>query len=267
MACAFLLVRANMASKRQKPRDQMENAFLVSLSHLSSLKREMDIIANNLANVNTDSFKSENVLFKEYISPNTEGEGNIPEISFVLDYGLVRNLTVGTLVGTGSPLDVANNGEGYFAVQYKDQTAYTRNGNFHLSDKGELVTSGGYPVLNADMKPIIIPPGSELPDLASDGTISVPGRPIQKLGVFNFTNEQNLKKIGNNLLITDEERIPVPKNKITLVQGSLETSNVQPISEMTRMIEVLRKYQSATQLTENEDELTRKAIDQLSRIR
>ncbi len=245
----------------------MENAFLVSLSHLNSLKREMDVIANNLANINTDSYKSENVLFKEYIAPNTEGEGNIPELTFVLDYGVVRNLSVGTLVQTGSPLDIANSGEGYFAVQYKDQTAYTRNGNFHLSNKGELVNSDGHPILNADMKPIIIPPGSELPDIASDGTISGPGLTVQKLGVFNFTDEQALKKIGNNLMITDEERTPVPKNKITLVQGSLETSNVQPVAEMTRMIEVLRKYQSATQLTENEDDLTRKAIDQLSRIR
>lgn len=245
----------------------MENAFLVSLSHLSSLKREMDIIANNLANVNTDSFKSENVLFKEFVSPNTEGEGKIPEISFVLDYGLVRNLTVGTLVQTGSPLDVANSGEGYFAVQYNDQTAYTRNGNFHLNNKGEMVTLDGHPVLNADLKPIVIPPGSELPDIASDGTISGPGLPIQKLGVFNFTDQQALKKIGNNLLLTDEERTQVPKGDITLVQGSLETSNVQPVAEITRMIEVMRKYQSASQLTENEDELTRKAIDQLSRIR
>ncbi|MEQ1889162.1 MAG: flagellar hook-basal body complex protein [Alphaproteobacteria bacterium] len=245
----------------------MENAFLVSLSHLSSLKREMDVIANNLANVNTDSFKSENVLFKEFVSPGTEGEGKIPEISFVLDYGLVRNLSVGALVQTGSPLDVANSGEGYFAVQYKDQTAYTRNGNFHLSNKGELVTADGYPVLNAEMKPIIIPSGSELPDIASDGTISGPGLPNQKFGVFAFEDQQTLQKIGNNLLLTDQQSSPVAKGKITLVQGSLETSNVQPVAEITRMIEVMRKYQSASQLTENEDELTRKAIDQLSRIR
>lgn len=245
----------------------MENTFLVSLSHLSSLKREMDVIANNIANSNTDSFKSEAVLFKEHIAANTEGDGKVPEISFALDYGLVRNMAVGNLVQTGSQLDVANSGEGYFAVQFKDKIAYSRDGNFHLNNKGELVNADGYTVLNAEMKPIVIPQGSELPDIAADGTISGPGLPRQKLGVFTFSDQQALQKIGGNLLITDEERVPVAKGKIALVQGSLETSNVQPVAEITRMIEVMRKYQSAVQLTDNEDDLTRKAIDQLSRIR
>ncbi len=245
----------------------MENAFLVSLSHLSSLKREMDVIANNLANVNTDAYKSESVLFEEFISPLAEGGGKAPDVSFVLDYGLVRNISVGNLVQTGSPLDVAITGEGYFAVQFKDQIAYTRNGNFTLNSSGELVTSDGNQILNADLRPIKIPPGSELPDISADGTISGPGQANQKLGVFSFENEQTLKKIGSNLFISEEERVPVSKNKIHLVQGSVETSNVQAVAEITRMIEVMRKYQSAAKLTENEDELTRKAIDQLSRVR
>ncbi len=245
----------------------MENAFLVSLSHLSALKREMDVIANNLANVNTDAYKSEGVLFEEYISNMAEGDAKAPQVSFVFDYGLVRNLSVGSPVHTGSSLDVAISGDGYFAVQFKDQVAYTRNGNFNLNNKGELVTTDGYQILNADLRPIIIPPGSELPDISIDGTISGPGLANQKLGVFTFENQQGLKKAGANLFITDEERSTLPKNKINLVQGSVETSNVQPVAEITRMIEVMRKYQSASQLTQNEDELTRKAIDQLSRVR
>jgi len=245
----------------------MENSFLVSLSHLSSLKREMDVIANNLANVNTDAFKSENVLFKEMISPVAKGDPATPDVSFVLDYGMVRNLSVGNLVQTGSPLDVAITGEGYFAVQFKDKIAYTRNGHFNLNEKGELVNSQGYQILDANSRPIVIPPGSDMPHIASDGTVSGRGLSNQKLGLFSFANEQSLEKIGANLFMTDQDKTPVEKGKINLVQGSIETSNVQAVSEMTRMIEVMRKYQSAVQLTENEDELTRKAIDQLSRVR
>lgn len=245
----------------------MENAFLVSLSHLSSLKREMDVIANNLANANTDAFKSENVLFEEYISPKSAGDSETPEVSFVLDYGLVRNLSVGNLLQTGNALNVALAGEGYFAVQFKDQIAYTRNGNFNLNSNGELVTSDGHQILNADLKPIKIPPGAELPDISTDGTLSGPGQPNQKLGIFTFDNEQALTKMGANLFVSESERIPVEKGKINLIQGSVETSNVQAVSEITRMIEVMRKYQSAAQLTQTEDELTRKAIDQLSRVR
>lgn len=245
----------------------MENSFLVSLSHLSSLKRQMDVIANNLANVSTDSFKSENVLFEEYVSPVAEGDPASPEISFVLDYGLVRDLGVGNLVQTGSPLDVAIAGDGYYAVQLKDKVVYTRNGNFSLNDKGQLVNSQGYPILNSNMQPITVPPGADLPSISSDGTISGRGLSNQKLGVFTFDNEQALKKMGAHLFTTDQQSKPVEKGKINLVQGSIESSNVQAVSEMTRMIEVMRKYQSAVQLTENEDELTRKAIDQLSRVR
>jgi len=245
----------------------MENAFLVSLSHLSALKREMDVIANNLANASTDAFKSEGVLFEEQISALAEGDSSAKEVSFVLDYGLVRNLAIGNLLQTGSPLDVAITGEGYFAVQYKDRIAYTRNGNFSLNSKGELVNSQGYQILNANMNPITIPPGADLPDISGDGTLSGRGQPNQKLGLFNFKDEQSLQKIGANLFITDQERTPVAGKKASLVQGSIETSNVQAVSEITRMIEVMRKYQSAVQLTENEDELTRKAIDQLSQVR
>lgn len=245
----------------------MENAFLVSLSHLSSLKREMDVIANNLANVNTDAFKSENVLFEQYISPRASGDPATPEISFVLDYGLVRNLSAGNLLQTGSPLDVALAGEGYFAVQFKDQIAYTRNGNFNLNSDGELVTADGHQILNANLKPIKIPSGAELPNISADGTISGPGQPDQKLGIFTFDNEQALQKMGANLFVSESQRIPAATGKINLVQGSVETSNVQAVSEITRMIEVMRKYQSAAKLTETEDELTRKAIDQLSRVR
>ncbi len=245
----------------------MENAFLVSLSHLSALKREMDVIANNLANANTGAFKAENVLFKEFISPTAEGDTAAPSISFVLDYGVVRNLAVGTLTHTGNPLDMAISGEGYFAVQSKDQIAYTRSGHFNLNTKGELVTSEGNQILNGDLKPITIPPGSPMPEISSDGTISGPGLPNQKLGIFTFQDQQNLRKIGSGLFITDEERAPLEKGKINLVQGSVETSNVEPVTEITRMIEVMRKYQSAAQLTSADDELTRKVIDQLSRVR
>lgn len=246
----------------------MENAFLVSLSHLSALKREMDVIANNLANVNTDAFKSEGVLFEEFISEEAQGgDPAAPKISFVLDYGVVRNMAVGTLTHTGNPLDVAISGEGYFAVQTEDEIAYTRSGHFNVNNKGQLVTTDGQPVLNAQMQPITIPPGSEMPVITADGTISGPGVPKQQLGFFTFDDQQALQKIGANLLTTDEERKPVPRAKINLVQGSVESSNVEPVAQITRMIEVMRKYQSAAQLTENDDELTRKAIDQLPRIR
>lgn len=244
----------------------MENAFLVSLSHLNALKREMDVIANNLANANTTAFKSDGILFEEYLSKKAEG-GAAPEISFVTDYGLVRDMHVGELTQTGNPLDVAVSGKGYFAIQFKDKIAYTRNGHFNINNNGELVTPDGYQVLNDNLNPVKFAPNAPLPEIAADGSISSAGAQAGKLGLFSFDDEQAMQKSMSGLLTTEETRKPLPRGETHLVQGSLENSNVQPVTEMTRMIDVLRKYQTAVQLTSVDDELMRKAIDQLSRVR
>ena len=245
----------------------MENAFLVSLSHLTSLRRQMDVIANNLANANTGAFKSEQVLFEELISPVAEAENPANEVSFVLDYGVVRDFGRGEMAHTGNPLDLAIGGEGFFAVEFNDQTAYTRNGNLALNSDGELVTQAGYRVLNSDRRPITLDPSDPMPVISADGTISVEGQPLQKLAVFEFESLQALKKAGSNLFTANEEPTEAKGELINIQQGKLEHSNVEPVLEITRMIEVMRKYQSAKRLTDTNDELTRKVIDQLSQIR
>jgi len=245
----------------------MENTFLISLSHLTSLRREMEIIANNLANTNTDAFKSEEPLFREMISPTADGGSAAPDVTFTTDYGTVRDMRIGDLLRTGNRLDVALGNDGYFAVQRDTGKAFTRDGNFKLTNTGELTTSDGYKVLDSVMQPIIFPQGSELPEIAKDGTISVGGVTLQRLGVFKFENPAAMKKGGDNLYTTDEQETPVPSSGVKIIQGSVEASNVQPVLEITRMIDVMRKYQTANQMIETGDDMVRKAIDQLSRIR
>lgn len=245
----------------------MENTSLVSLSRLTSLRREMDVIANNLANANTDAFKTEQPLFKQYISPTAEGGDAAPQIMFTIDYGTVRDMRQGDILRTGNPLDVAMGGEGFFAVKREDGNAYTRNGNFKLSEKGELITTDGFKILDAELAPIVLPPGSDMPTISKDGTLSVNGAKLQRLGVFRFENPSEMQKAGDGLYTTDEQKIPVPAAKVSIVQASVEASNVQPVMEITRMIDVMRKYQTANELIDTGDDMTRKAIDQLSRIR
>lgn len=245
----------------------MENSFLVSLSHLNSLRREMEVIANNLANASTGAFKAEKPLFEEYVSPNAQGADGMSEVKFTMDYGTVRDMRQGDLQHTGNPFDVALGADGYFAVQTDDGKAFTRNGSFKLSDKGELITADGFKILDASSNPIVFPPGSDLPSIAKDGTISVSGQTLQRLGVFKFENPAALQKGGDNLYKTDESETPIPSAEVQITQGSVEASNVQPVLEITRMIEVMRKYQSASQLIETGDDMVRKAIDQLARIR
>lgn len=246
---------------------EMENTFLVSLSQLSALRRQMDIIANNLANANTDSFKSEQPVFEQYISPEAKGGSAAPDVMFTIDSGVVRDMQQGSIIHTGNKLDAGLGGEGFYAVQRDDGIAYTRDGHFKLSSKGEIITADGFKILDSQSKPIVLPQGTGIPDISGDGSISAGGIPLQRLGVFKFENPAALEKAGSNLYTTDEQAIPVPPADVSIIQGSIEASNVQPVVEMTRMIDVMRKYQSASQLVDTGDDLTRKAIDQLSTIR
>ncbi len=247
--------------------ETMDNTFLVSLSRLSGLRRQMDIIANNIANANTDGFKSEQPLFEEYISPNASGENTSPDIIFSMDTGVTRNMQQGNILRTGSPLDTALGIDGFFSVQRDGGVAYTRNGNFKLSSKGELVTSDGLKILDSQSNPIVLPSNSGMPEIAKDGTISLSGQTLQRLGVFKMESPAAMQNIGGNLYTTDEKPSPLPARDVTIIQGSVEMSNVESITEMTRMIDVLRKYQTASQLIDTGDDMLRKAIDQLSRIR
>lgn len=245
----------------------MENGFSVSLSNLTSLRRQMDVIANNLANMNTGGFKAEQVLFEEYVAPVAQGAKPAQNVSFVLDYGVKRDFAPGNISPTGNALHVALGGKGFFAVEYKDGIGYTRSGNFTLNNEGDLVTQAGFRVLDEDLNPIALDPENAMPDISTNGAISIEGDDPKQLAVVDFLNPQALKKAGANVYTSDEEATQVEQKDILIQQGYLEDSNVEPILEITRMIDVMRRYQSAKGLIDTGDDLTTKVIDQLSQIR
>lgn len=252
---------------RGSPAD-MDNALLIGLSRQTAMMREMSVVASNLANVNTTGYKSQSMLFDQYLMPVASEQSPDKTLTFVQDYGQFRNLADGEMRATGNPLDVAINGEGLFKVQTPQGVRYTRDGHFQLDDTGQLVTSQGYPVLSDAGTPITFAIDEGHITIARDGTITTTRDGISaseqqrgKLALVSFPNMQSLKNEGDNLYVTDEPEQPAANTR--LIQGSLEGSNVKPIVEMTNMMEILRSYQSAQNLVQSADDMRRQAISQI----
>lgn len=246
----------------------MDNSLLVSLSQQLASFRSMDVIANNLANASTPGFKRESARFEEYISQvrPAEDQTGMQSVSFVKDAGIFRDLSQGELSHTGARLDVALNGNGYFMVQTPAGMRYTRDGHFSLDANGQLVTSEGFPV-QGDGGPITITPDDGDINIGTDGTVSSVlngnANQIGKLQVVDFADDTALTKEGSNLYSTTQLANPATAS---VQQGMLEGSNVQPVIEITRMIDVTRAYQMTATLSSSQEDLLRKAISQLGAV-
>ena len=232
----------------------------VALSYQVALANQLDITANNIANVSTPGFQSSHPIFAEFlVSIDETGQ----EIAYVVDKGTVRNLNPGPLNFTGNPLDISIEGRGYFVVETEEGVSYTRNGAFRLDSSGQLVTSSGAVVLNDSNDPIVFAPGESQININRDGTISTENGEIGRFRLVEFDDEQAMTNLGNSLMATEQE--PLEAADSNVVQGMLEGSNVISVSEITRMIQLLRSYQAANQLITTEDEREQQAIEMLTR--
>ena len=239
----------------------MENVGYISLSRQMALRREMDVIANNIANTGTTAFKSQTILFAEYL---VEQRGNAPDISFVQDLSVFRNTASGPLVRTGGRLDFAVEGDGYFVVETPEGRRYTRNGRFFLNGDGELATREGHAVLDVLFNRIVFDPAAPGLEITPEGAISNSEGPIATLALVRFANEQSLAAEGNGLYRTDQPVEAVEQPRILL--GALEGSNVESILEMTRMINVARSYQTAQRMINDSHDLQRRMIRNLGSV-
>ncbi|HYE49294.1 MAG TPA: flagellar basal-body rod protein FlgF [Azospirillaceae bacterium] len=238
----------------------MENPIYVALSRQDALRRQLDVVANNIANMNTTGFKQQRMLFQEYLEKPNRGE----QVSFVQDFGLMRDTRPGVLNVTNNTFDLAIRGEGYFTVETLSGPRYTRAGALQLNDARELVDSNGLPVLAEGDARIVIPAGATDIRVQGDGTIRTEQGEVAKLKVVTFDDQQLMAELGGGLYATDQEARPAEQPEIS--QGALEASNVQPIVETTVMTEVLRQYQSTQKLIESEHERQRTAIQRLARV-
>ena len=240
----------------------IENAQLISLSRQIALQRQMDVVANNMANINTSGFKSENILFEQYVMPvarDRDFQRNDQPLSYVQDWATIHDLSGGAMVQTGSDLDVGLNGDGFFAVQTPGGDRYTKSGAFQIAANGNLVDLNGNPVLG-EGGPISFGPEETGIIIAGDGAVSSSAGAKGKLRLVEFANPQELTREGNNLFAGGT---PTAATNTKAMQGFVEKSNVSGASEMAEMIRVTRAYESTASMTQRQDELRRTAIQRL----
>ena len=244
----------------------MDNALRIGLSRQMALQTRMNVIANNLANINTAGFKRDTVHMEEFrmpIAQMTELRGQDKALSYVHDRAVLNNMSAGAMKQSGNELDVAINGKGWFAVNTPDGERYTRNGEFKLNNAGTLVTNDGYPVLGTGGQ-ISFGPNETQINIARDGTISSSEGVKGQLRVVSFNEEQNLNKEGFNLFKTEDQ--PVPVEQPNVMQGIVEGSNVKPVLELTTMIETTRAYVNQAQLLKKSEELKTEAMNKLAQV-
>jgi flagellar basal-body rod protein FlgF len=242
----------------------MENALLIGLSRQTALARELDVIANNMANVTTNGFKGRSARFREYLMPNAAADA-FPQpdrqLSYVVDAGTPLDLSTGSVEMTGNPLHAAIKGDAFFAVQTPAGERYTRNGAFELDARGQLVTSDGHVVLGQS-GPITIGPEETGFSIAPDGAVVSSAGERGRLRLVRFTRPQALESVGANLLASLEPAQPAANVKVE--GGAIERSNVKPVVEMSRLIDVNRTYTTIAAMIGRMDELRRSAISRLA---
>ena len=240
----------------------MENAQLVSLSRQIALQRQMDVVSNNMANINTTGFKAVSILFDNYEMPVARAsEFAYPDqaLEFTQDWATINDLSGGPILDTGNPLDLAINGDGFFAVQTSEGERWTRAGSFGVDPTGTLVDYNGNPVLT-ELGPIRFEPEDTDITISANGTIITSQGGKGKLRLVEFDNVQALERVGDNLFAGGE---PTPALNSRVVQGAIEKSNVSGIAEMTEMIRVTRAYESLASMMQRQDDMRRSAVQRL----
>jgi len=253
----------------------MENTLLVGLSKQVALERQLDVIANNLANVNTSGFKAEKSIFEEFLRSNAHEDnfvGADRRVSFVQDRATWHDLAQGATQQTNNPLDLVIDGDAFLAVQAQGGERYTRNGSLQINNVGQLVTADGNVVLGTG-GPITLQPGDSDVTVSGDGTVTVreAGNPQAdsirgKLRLVSFDKPQQLVKSGSNLFSAPGGVDGAQSTTSRIIQGAIEKSNVSSVGEMTKMLEVTRTYTNIAQILQQQNDLQKTSIDRLAEI-
>lgn len=246
----------------------------------------LDTIANNLANVNTTAFKKDRQVFSEYLTAHEKADTNInvPRVpasiesfydmnggdnAYVNPAGTYTKFEQGALRSTGSPLDLAIEGKGFFEVSTPQGVRWTRNGGLQIDPSGRLVTKDGHPILregNGDPAQRIIQVGSHNVTISQAGEVFDGGNSVGRLALVEFSNPDDLQKVGNSYYSLKTNALPTVSQESKVHQGYLEGSNVNVVEEMTDMIAANRVFEATQHVIKAHDQMDEKLISQVGKV-
>jgi flagellar basal-body rod protein FlgF len=244
----------------------MDNTLYVAVSRQMILRRELEVVANNVANADTAGFKVESVISQTDPHQVTVKNMAPTKVLYALDTGLARDFGQGSLSQTGAPLDVAIQGDGFFQVNTQNGPRYTRDGRFTANQQGQLTDAKGHILADDGGQAITVDPAKGSVDISQDGVLSQAGVKIGKIGVYKFGSLSGLAKDGDGLYRNDSNQTAQADMTAKLSQGFVESSNVQPVIEITRMTEISREYERISRMMDQTADLDNHAIDRLGRV-
>lgn len=237
----------------------MQDGLYVALSSQIALERRLNTIADNVANASTVGFRATGVKFEDVVS----GLGQ-KSVAFVSSGDTYLSTASGGLRQTGNPLDFAIKGDAWFGIDTPAGIVMTRDGRFTMQEDGQLVTVEGYPVLDAGGAPIQLDPRNGTPEAGADGMLRQGGQPVGALGLFTFDPGVNFTRFANSGIIPNGAPQPVvDRIDVSVVQGYVEESNVNPILEMTRLISVQRAFENTAALMRSSEQTFSEAVKTL----
>lgn len=234
------------------------SSIYVGLSMQMAAERRMTTIASNIANMNTPGYRAEEIKFETLLSKAAN------DVAFVSEGDSYTSLRPGNVSYTGNPLDLAPQGDAWFAVRGPSGTMYTRDGRFQLGPNGDLRTVDNLPVLDAGGTQITIDASQGPVNVGADGAITQAGNRIGTVGLFNLPADAVLTRHGASAVVPDRPATVVQDfGRFGIRQGYVEGSNVDPIMEMTRLIAVQRSFEMAAQATQQGEDSISEAVNTL----
>ena len=246
----------------------MDNTKYVALSRQMGLWKQMDIVSNNMANMNTSGYKQDGAVFSSYIvkTQNAAGFGKVP-VFFTQDYGVFKDFQEGIFQETGNQLVVGIQGEGFFAIETPRGELYTRKGQFALDYEGKIVTKEGDVLLSENNEPFFLAPGEKEISISESGEVSTENGSIGRIKIVNFADNQKLEKVGGTMFANTAGNLMTSGTAgVRVMQRMVEKSNVEPIVEMSKMIKLQRSYEYVQQMIDEEHERVSNTISTYAQL-
>jgi flagellar basal-body rod protein FlgF len=247
--------------------DFMDPLTSSAASGMRARLESLDMLANNIANSSAPGFKADREFFGLYLSQEAAASpaGTDPPLLPVIERQWT-DFAQGSMTPTGSPLDVALNGKGFFVANSPSGPVFTRDGSFRFSKNGELETLDGYTIQGTDRKPILLD-NTKPVEIGPDGMVRQGGQDVSQLAIVDFQDSNVLAKRGNNYFRLDVSTVtPMPASDAQVRQGTLEAANFQPAESAVRLVSVMRQFETLQKAMLIGIEMNKRALDEVARV-